>query len=193
MEIIPIFPTLIFQSNIPVPEGMAKWCEKYAGINKSEFFSNRGGYHSPMNIPDNPEFKKFFDYFVENLQKDNPLPSYSIDSCWFIVNEKGHYNVPHRHPNCDYSFVWYIKAPSNGPPIVFENDHQYSRFNSFQLFDSELLNMYNYAGNYWWKPLDGDLLIFPSDLMHGVEPNKTDESRIIFSGNITFNKEKQKS
>lgn len=193
MEIIPIFPTLIFQSNIPVPEGMAKWCEKYSGLNKSEYFSNRGGFHSSMDIANNKEFKKFFDYFVENLQKDNPLPSYSINTSWFIVNEKGHYNVPHRHPNCDYSFVWYIKVPDNAPPIVFENDNQYSRFNSFQMFNPSLLEAYNFAANYWWRPINGDLLMFPSDLMHSVEPNTSDEVRIIFSGNITFNKEKQNS
>jgi len=193
MEIIPIFPTLIFQTNIPVPEGMAEWCEKYATINRSEQFSNRGGFHSPMDIVDNEEFKKFFDYFVENLGKDNPLPTFTFNTCWFMVNERGHYNVPHRHPNSDYSFVWYIDVPKNGPPIVFENDNQFSRFNTYQLLDQGIAETYNHAGNYWWRPIKGDLLIFPADLMHSVEPNNTDETRIIFSGNINFKKETKDS
>lgn len=188
MNIIPLFPALVFQTNIQVPNEMPKWCEKYSQINIGYQYSNRGGYHSPMNISEDEEFVEFYDYFVDNLRKNNPLPPYSITTSWFMVNEKGHYNVAHRHPNCDYSFVWYIKVPkNNGPAITFENDHQFSRYNSIQSFDSQIVEAYNYAANYWWRPIDGDVLLFPSDLIHSVDPNMTDESRIIFSGNMKFN------
>ena len=45
---------------------------------------------------------------------------------------------------------------------------------------------YNYAGTYYWRPLPGDVLMFPSDLSHYVESSSSRETRIVVSGNVVF-------
>jgi uncharacterized protein (TIGR02466 family) len=190
MEILPIFPTLIFKTNIPIPDGMDKWCEKYSTVNKSVQFSNRGGYHSPMNILDNKEFRdKFFTPFITTLSEESILPTFRTNAVWFIVNRQGNYNHPHRHPNCDYTFVWYVKCSDNTSPITFENPQQFSRFNHFVMMNQQLREDYNYAGTYYWNPIPGDVLMFPSDLSHYVEASFSRETRIVVSGNIVFEQE----
>ena len=91
---------------------------------------------------------------------------------------KDQYHPLHNHPNSVLSGVLFLSGGGKLPPIRFH------RFNP--LFPLELnfteLNDFN-ATCRWFEPVYGQLILFPSSLLHDVTPNKTDSTRITLSFN----------
>ncbi len=101
-------------------------------------------------------------------------------SMWSIINKKNNFNIEHTHPNNYLSAAYYVKAPENCGRFSIANPHMISRDKIPKKANRTELNR-NVAQI---KVLEGDLLIFPSYLPHYVEPNKSDEDRIVISFNI---------
>lgn len=147
--------------------------------------SNVGGYHSPAfyhPFPScveklNSEINKFLKKYV---RKDFECRGdIYIHNSWFIVNKRGDFNKPHKHPPYTFSGVYYIDVPENSGNIVFNNQAEmnnyamsYTKYNKFNCKD------------YSVTPKTGNLLIFPAWLEHYVTPNKTNKPRIIYSFNV---------
>jgi len=112
------------------------------------------------------------------------LPFYGLDTgkaqmvvgnSWANVNDNGAWNKPHLHNGCWYSGVFYIKADGDEgefvaldtmPKVV--NDHPSSE-RTRECYD--------------FPPTTGQLVLFPSALMHMVAPNLTDKDRYSVSFN----------
>ena len=103
-----------------------------------------------------------------------------ITSCWAVVNGKLASNFVHNHPNSVLSGVYYVKAPENCGGIFFRDARDVAHM--FVPTVAELspwtLQKVTYAAT------EGRMLIFPSWLNHGVEPNLSEEDRICVSFNI---------
>ena len=92
---------------------------------------------------------------------------------WININKKTHFNVPHNHPCCIFSGVFYIKTPYNSGNFAFyRNIHVYK--------STELI-----------KPEENMLILFPSHFDHYVEPNNSNQDRISISFNYSQNYEPQ--
>lgn len=124
----------------------------------------------------NGEFSQFFDH---------QGVSFKMGNMWTNINDNGAWNRPHLHNGCYYSGVFYIKADGD------EGD--------FCAIDKDCQVVADFppsvrSPNSWnFSPTSGSLLLFPSGLMHMVEPNTTDKDRISVSWNMTheFNAQKQ--
>ena len=103
-----------------------------------------------------------------------------ISEMWSIINKKNGYNESHIHPNCLLSSVYYVQAEKNCGKIIFNNPNQVSR----NRFPKDLKKTEFSANIQKIDPKEGTLLLFPSYLWHSVEPNETDNDRIIVSFNI---------
>tara|TARA_Y100001963_G_scaffold20015_1_gene25448 strand:+ start:70 stop:732 length:663 start_codon:yes stop_codon:yes gene_type:complete len=100
-----------------------------------------------------------------------------ITQSWVNKSGKGESHPEHTHPNSIVSGVWYPMIHGELPPIKFIGTNsrdvalgkeQYNNFNSLTLS----------------MPMKkGELVLFPSNLMHSVAPNKLNEERISLSFN----------
>jgi hypothetical protein len=103
------------------------------------------------------------------------LPSFEFQNWWLNINERGGYNVAHTHPQCDLSVVWYLTNNHTGL-IKFLSPFQHVRDKL-----NKTIGLENECG---WKCDKGDIIVFPSDLLHYVEPNESDEPRVSIAFNL---------
>ena len=101
---------------------------------------------------------------------------------WAIINKKDSFNISHNHPNCFLSAAYYVKAPKDCGSIKFLNPNSVSKERFPKLEQKTEFNQNGIE----ISPSEGDLLIFPSYLMHGVNRNQSDEDRIVISANINL-------
>ena len=105
-------------------------------------------------------------------------------SAWININPSGAFNSKHNHPNCDFSGVLWLKCPKNCGVISFENPNGFHTFNQINSYNEDFKDQINLHHTYWFPPVEGRVLIFPSHLEHQVEINKSKEDRISVSFNI---------
>ena len=149
---------------------------------KGRILSNRGGWQSRDFVKDDKIFSLIEKIFCE-LPILNKEISFSLD-CWFNINKKGSYNTKHVHPTSDFSGVFWLKAPMNCGNIVFESPHNFSSFMEIQSYTEKFKNDSGCTDGYFFNPIEGKMLIFPSSLEHEVQPNESDKDRISVSFNI---------
>jgi len=95
---------------------------------------------------------------------------------WANVNSKSGYNIAHTHVGSVVSGVIYLQATTTGM-IEFHPANYIYKTNHPCWF---------YNGSMQYHPEDGDIILFPSHLMHSVEPNPVDRERINIAFNISY-------
>lgn len=101
---------------------------------------------------------------------------------WYNVNYYNDYNAPHahiaqtndteEHEKNILSGCYYLKKPENSGNIVFCSQKQYLK----GIFEDPLDTIIEVN--------EGEIILFPSDKMHYVEPNKSNGSRVSLAFNI---------
>ena len=139
--------------------------EKYS----SESRSNQGGYQSP-NFSWNdfhPQGKEYLDEIIIKASGKH----FKIQTWWYNINGKGHWNIPHAHPDCNFALVWYL-TPSDGLLILMSPfpQRKIARHGDHISIDAK----------------KGDIIMFPSDINHYVKPNQKDTDRISIAMNLQF-------
>ena len=105
-----------------------------------------------------------------------------IDNIWVNINQKGHSNEFHDHPNAILSGAFYLTG--GNAPIVFR--HPFRDISTY-FWDKSIVEEWNGANSGEWNILPelNNLLVFPAWVEHKVNPNKEDTDRISFSFNNT--------
>ena len=112
------------------------------------------------------------DYGVRKLKLDNS---------WINIQNKNSVLNKHSHPDSIVSGALYLKVDKNSSKIYFYNPNTYLTFvNVFKQTEFS-------CENYFFTPQIGDLILFPSWLMHGSndEKNKSKE-RMVLSFNTLY-------
>ena len=189
------FPSPIFFTENPDFKSLNKQLEKdiYAWSERQQSMerSNSGGWHSPSNMNDLPEFKDLFDYIEEQvdriktdglaIRKDSTL---YLHNAWANINKTNDYNVKHNHPHSNISGVYYVKVP-DPPAKIWFHDPRQGRTMTELLHDEEIYqNRMDLWSHVHFVPTPGKLILFPSYLEHTVEQNLSQEDRISVSFNI---------
>ena len=90
----------------------------------------------------------------------------TLSNSWFMLNTTNSWNLPHVHPDSYISGVLYVKAtPSD------------KIGNLYVIKDTSTAE---------YVPVEGELLLFHSSLLHMVGPNQTNEERIVISFNTSI-------
>ena len=105
-----------------------------------------------------------------------------ITQSWVNKNESGTGQPTHSHQNSIISGIFCLKQDSTMPATQF-----YNRYIPSNILDPENYNSMN-CGIINIPMVDGDLVLFPSDLMHSVHVNQSTEARYSLSFN-TFSDE----
>jgi uncharacterized protein (TIGR02466 family) len=200
MPVEALFPSFIFYRNF-----LDKKLSKHQGLTQEQIdmcvksidemrrndphgraVSNRGGWQSNDGCESEPTFVPVMKRIVRFMQ-DEILPFHGfvnneitpiVGNSWANVNQNGTYNAPHLHNGCWYSGVFYLKAEGDEGDIVFmDKDPKFvSNFPSGFHCETDRPN----------NPRTGEIILFPSGLMHMVEPNYSDRERYSISFNIDY-------
>lgn len=108
----------------------------------------------------------------------NYTNEFYITTSWFTETEPNEESQFHNHTNSFVSGVLYLQTIDKCGDIIFRNFQN-------ERFDLEATN-YNILNSRAWKykPENGLILIFPSDLYHKVEKNKSKEKRHSLAFNV---------
>jgi uncharacterized protein (TIGR02466 family) len=180
----------VIHNLFPIPVGIYKLNrdlteQELVFINGQETRPNMGNKTSKdSTILRNKELTKLRD-FIETSVADyfksthNPKHNVSlrITQSWCNYTEPGQFHHKHAHNNSFVSGVFY-------PQVNKETDKIYFYRDGYQMikFPPEEWNIWN--SDSWWFEVDiGDLILFPSSLIHMVDTVQGNQTRISLSFN----------
>jgi hypothetical protein len=127
-----------------------------------------------------PIYSQLFDQFLHSL---NPLEliDFNFKIANFTVTNKVNSVMPtHSHSsekNCIFTAVHYLKASHSSSVLLLENPLIYKHYMDDSIenymrskFGGQNINYSPYS-NYWYiRPVEDEIVIFPSYLKHSVQP-----------------------
>ena len=105
---------------------------------------------------------------IEMIRSVLPLNGNFRVSSWINCSPAGSSNSAHVHPGAEISGVLYIKVPEGSGQIVFRDPRPQAEMSHLQSKLGKAFKSLN--PRFPFRPESGDLLLFPSWLMHQVEP-----------------------
>jgi len=179
-----IFPTPIYISKINRKLSI----KELSFIDKTKFnvYKNKGNVTSNNNYILNENvfknLKKYLnlkvqDYFNKIICPTNNITPY-ITQSWLNYTETNQYHHQHAHPNSLVSGVFYINSDERFDKITFFNE-------KYKTIKPEIKNWNVWNSESWWFPVKtGDIILFPSSLIHMVETKQGDNTRVSLAFNI---------
>ena len=115
-----------------------------------------------------------------------------ISRSWCVKHKKGDWAGLHAHINSIWSGIYYLKCDDRSGSVVFEKGWNYNNCFTSTLQPDHFQNHLNQDA-FSFTPVDGTLLIFPSQLQHRVLRSESDSLRyciafdVFISGKTGFN------
>ena len=183
------FPTPIYildikdQSlNLQLEKDVINWMNQDKGITRT----NVNGWHSTTDMHEKPEFKRLVQGLFEaqnKIYEEEHLESEPfLGNMWANVNPPGGMNRAHQHPNSLWSGVYYIKATENSGDLKIDDPRNCASMIRPKQKQGKLPARLYRETHY--KPVTGRCIMFPSWLMHCVDPNESNDIRISVSFNF---------
>lgn len=197
-----LFSTPLFSFEIkghdPINAALIDEGHKLRAQSEGASKSNKGGWHSKGNLFD--EQASCFTMLsviaetavkqaTRRISKTDPDTLDMKLFAWMNMNPVGAYNAPHTHPGAHWSGVYYVSQPEveddNAGRIEFLDPR--SDLPNWRLLKASAFNLKKSL-----KPQPGEMILFPSYLVHWVYPNIADDERISIAFNATFSKKSKK-
>ena len=185
------FPTTIYGKDVKLDNQLfaneiVEWSKRDPGVKKT----NRNGWHSTTEMHKMPVFKPLVnelfimmnDIWKEEWLDREPM----LGNMWANINPPGGYNAPHIHANSHFSGVYYIKAPKNSGHLKIEDPRSIALMSRPRQKNQRA--PHKLPERLWrelsYEPIAGRVIMFPSWLVHCVDPNESDDIRISVSFNF---------
>jgi uncharacterized protein (TIGR02466 family) len=193
MELFPI-PVFIFKTSRVDNNHLCKMVyqiraeEISSGRGEKTGLSNLGGFRT-YDVAKTPGFEQLRAHIVSTINTEilngkwypgGPIDESYIVGMWSVINNRGHANSVHNHPNSWFRGVYCAKVPEGNQiagNICFRDPILARIFSRsfYRTVQSELCRL---------PPEDGLMVPFPGWFEHAVRPNQTDEDRIAISFNF---------
>ena len=189
INIMPIFINFLAVDSLRLDnDRIEKFCLERKKNNPGRVISNGGGWQSDNLDLATPELTELFAEVHKRLDEVHRAFEFSasmrqvVTEAWININQKGHFNYSHDHPGSLFSAVYYVKGGADKGELELKTPiapHTYTISNemiggNFNAFTGHAMVI---------PPVTGDLLIFPSWLLHRVNMSQSEEERI----SIAFN------
>ena len=188
INIMPIFINFLAVESLSLDnDRLEKYCLEKKKTSAGRVISNGGGWQSGNLDLATPELAELFAQARKRLDEVHRAFEFNtelrqvITEAWININQKGHFNYSHDHPGSLFSAVYYVKGGPDKGELEFKTPitpHTYTisdeMVGGFNAFTGHALVI---------PPVTGDLLIFPSWLLHRVNMSQSEEDRI----SIAFN------
>jgi len=183
------FPTPIYIADIKHPtlnqeleRDIIAWSKQDKGITRT----NVQGWHSTTNMHELPQFKNLVNMLYECQRTVYQQEYYEsepfLGNMWANINPPGGMNRAHQHPNSLWSGVYYIKAPKNCGYLKIDDPRASAAMLRPRQKEGEKPARLFRETHY--EPIAGRCIMFPSWLMHCVDPNQSNDIRISVSFNF---------
>jgi len=177
-----IFPTPIYQAKLDrkFTKRELRFVEKIKRVSNFDNFTSVDKYvlHNPLFATLRKEVDLFIeDYFSKILFAPKTIIPY-ITQSWLNYTEPNEAHHKHNHPNSCISGVLYISANKAYDKITFEH----GRYDQIKLSSTEW-NVFN-SETCSFPIESGEVIMFPSRLIHLVKPTKGKDTRISLSFNV---------
>ena len=183
------FPTPVYIADIKHPtlnqeleRDIVAWSKQDKGIVRT----NVQGWHSDTNMSELPEYQKLVRMLYECQKTIYEQEHYEsepfLGNMWANINPPGGMNRAHQHPNSLWSGVYWIKTPKDCGDLKID-DPRSSAAMSRPRQKPGILPTRLYRETHY-KPIAGRCIMFPSWLMHCVDPNQSNDIRISVSFNF---------
>jgi len=98
-------------------------------------------------------------------------PFLSLDGSWFNFFEKDGFYYDHNHPGVKVAGVYYYRTTNQDGKLRFQNPNPYMFFGNWPAdgMDEECI---------YYPPIQGRLMLWPAWMVHRVELNHSDQTRI---------------
>ena len=187
-RVLQLFPISVYQSKIDIDENIKSFlysqeCERMFSGN-GDFSKNKYILETNECVNLKKQIMKQLDVFTRKyLTVKNNIRFYMQNS-WVVKHHKGDWGQQHKHGNSLLSGVCYLKTNKDSGNIVFHKPDGYTN-----LFHSSTLIQFNDYENHnsddWdITPEEGDILIFPSHLLHSIRSNNSDMERYSLAFNF---------
>jgi uncharacterized protein (TIGR02466 family) len=125
-----------------------------------------------------------FDDYAYNLLKIKPETEFYMTTSWAVKFLPGGSAHEHSHVNSLFSGVLYLKAAEETGRFTLHKYQKYLGFSSptISLEFSEQ-NIFN-SSTWSITPIENQIIIFPSNVMHSVEINNSKDDRISVAFNM---------
>jgi uncharacterized protein (TIGR02466 family) len=178
---------MVIENLFPVPIGFFK----YDGAVDHDFLINQPQRANEGNSSSVDRYllnhKKTFNLrqFIEKSLHEYLMATYcpkndtrlKITQSWLNWTKPNQHHHKHSHPNSLISGCYYVNANKETDRIYFYRD-------GYQQIKFPPVNWNVYNSDSWWFPVNtGDLILFPSSLVHMVQPVEGDETRISLAFN----------
>ena len=193
MTIVPLFPTMIFHWDADSfkenKDELLKYC--YAERKKDPqgvVISNSGGWQSGSGHHEESIIYSFLRKqvgdFLTSTRAFRDGVGVEFSNMWININQKRDYNIVHNHPKSTLSGVFWIKTPENSGKLQFMNSNDFIEYSFLKCLQPCVNDKYFTHLRFQMDLVPGRIVLFPSHLLHGVQPNQSREDRISISFNI---------
>jgi uncharacterized protein (TIGR02466 family) len=188
INIMPIFINFLAVESLKLDNARIEtYCLEKMKAEPGRVVSNGGGWQSNDLDLATQELAELFAAVRQKLDEVHrafefhPSMRQVITQAWININHQGHFNTSHDHPGSLFSAVYYVKGGADKGELELKTPiipHTYT-------ISKEITGGFNaFTGHAMViPPVTGDLVIFPSWLLHRVNRSQSDEARI----SIAFN------
>jgi uncharacterized protein (TIGR02466 family) len=178
-----LFPSNIYVENYKSSKLYEYCINIYNDSSRKDFgVSNRLGYQSVKNLHTDEVLKPVVEgleaLLYNNLVKDISSAKVRINAMWININPKYSFNHIHNHTESWYSGIIYIKVPEKSGKLFFTDPRVGNTSSSTMSLYSELN-----SGIEKIDAKEDSIIIFPSYLSHGIDPNLDDKHLIVVAFN----------
>ena len=181
LDVIGLFPVPVSKCKL----GRALSANEMAVVLKQQTRLNQGNTCSVnaevLGMPEFADIKQFIDSTLQEYLHKVYTPQYDVrlevTQSWLNYTDKKQHHHMHKHANSFVSGVFYIQTSQTDGRIVFHREP--TRELQITPVEEHLFNARS-----WWVDVEaGELLLFPSYLLHSVNEVTEDSTRISLAFN----------
>ena len=181
MTILKMFPTIAYKGHIDIPDSVIDSYkqERYHACSPENYYTSNGKMTSPGKHKDK-NYIPLISLIDEHVEKylDYVKINKKLKCCgaWINLHTEKDFVQQHFHPNAMVSGIVYIDAPDGSAPLKFHaNPSMNHMFGPFFGHDMSKLAEISF-------PVEtGDILLYPSTILHSVPPNTKPINRYSFA------------
>jgi uncharacterized protein (TIGR02466 family) len=190
VDVYPLFSTPLYKTNLGRDDSDILDFTKKEKFKFLEHVKN--GYVSDnVYILESAELKSLkseiqnnVNFFVYDVLGVNNSIQFNITNSWIMKHETGHWSQEHFHNNSLITGIYYYDVRQNSGNITFLKNKMFTNvFPSTFDIPFENKNIFT-EGRFTITPKNGDLLLFPSHLLHLVSQNLNEKERYCLAFNV---------
>ena len=195
MNILPVFPSLIIREKI---EDYDKYKDELILYAYEQEKKDPDGLKNSKNLgwqsqhkyanSQNPVSSIVINLIKSILNNKNVFNIKNLSKAkinmWININKPGDYNSRHNHPGSDLSGVFWVKSLQKSGNLTFYSPNVMTQIQQINSTKEEIGKKLFITPTIEIEPLEGVIVLFPSDLTHSVQKNNSNEDRISVSFNI---------